>query len=250
MEDTKMSLNDIVKKTFGGVKTTGKKAYEIVKDTAKTVPALIIGAGLAYGTANADASMIQFREDDGVPVVYKDARPGQDALVWDIIVRNNSDVLPLGSAYNELCKDIAVFGLYSTTIPTFANINGWGFQAIEVAPNAYDIIMRTTSDDKAIQPGQELTFSVRTYVFDGEMPYIGNVDGQGALQYDGPQALDPFQGPIGPSHLDDVIVLAEHWLETGCIAPAECVAADFNTDKKVDYLDLANIAARWIATTP
>jgi hypothetical protein len=196
MEDTKMSLNDIVKKTISGVKTTGKKAYEIVKDTAKTVPALTLGAGLAYGVANADAAMIEFREDDGVPVVYEDALPGQDGLLWDIVVRNNSDIEPAGSPYKEPCKDIAVFGLYSTTIPGPADINGWGFQAIEVAPNAYDIIMDAFTDDKAIQPGQELTFQIGTFKNSGEQSYIGNVDGQGALQYAGPQSIDPFQGPI------------------------------------------------------
>jgi hypothetical protein len=216
MEDTKMSLNDIVKKTISGVKTTGKKAYEIVKDTAKTVPALTLGAGLAYGVANADAAMMKYQdgkaqkenvpivdieENDGLPDVFSNP----DKLYWTFSVTNNSAV-QFDNVIQVLFKDI-----YSVVEPTVPGAPGaWGpTYSAGSAENLWDISLVAGSQSE-IEPGKTGSFFVGTTKPADQEVVIGTLYGQGGLSSSGLSPLDSYQGPIGVPEPAPIVDIEEN----------------------------------------
>ena len=50
----------------------------------------------------------------------------------------------------------------------------------------------------------------------------------------------------GVVDIEDVRIIAENWLSTGCSCPSYCSGADLNTDGRVDLYDMAIIAMEWL----
>ncbi|MHC4474579.1 MAG: BP74-related protein [Planctomycetota bacterium] len=60
--------------------------------------------------------------------------------------------------------------------------------------------------------------------------------------------LDPWCYALKPdcvADLNDLRIIASHWLESGCEYPGWCGGADVNVSGEVDWVDFALLAERW-----
>jgi hypothetical protein len=92
--------------------------------------------------------------------------PDGTTIDWEFDVRNNSNLLPEGGAWNENITNVRFLNLYSSSAPTAGTMPHftWSPSFTENEDGTYNFQAGTSSSSRYLKPGQTLKYGLRTYV--------------------------------------------------------------------------------------
>ena len=151
--------------------------------------------------------VIDVHEDDGLPVVYENVRPNEDAWLWHYTFENNSHIAPPETPYNENMDFGKIEGVWSMAEPIWGSIQpGWSSMAMLREDGTWDITFDTTNIMDEIIPGEVGVLEIVTWVQHGTAvsEHVGMLDAQGYLVFTPTSPVTV----VGPSEVPEPATLS------------------------------------------